>query len=97
MVAAMSCVEKVLNHPSLRIELSQGEDGYVVAECLDISGCMSQGATREEALENIVDAISACLDVITGDVSAKLKLATAVRSDSNCYRLSLTTSELSPA
>jgi predicted RNase H-like HicB family nuclease len=29
-----------------------GEDGYIVAECLEIPGCLSQGKTKEEALHS---------------------------------------------
>jgi len=29
------------------------EDGVWIAECPSIPGCVSQGATKEEALENI--------------------------------------------
>lgn len=45
------------------------EDGevYFVAECLEISGCVSQGATQEEAEINIMDAIRACLSVMVMD------------------------------
>lgn len=41
--------------------LEQGEDGYIVAECPSLPGCISQGKTREEALENIKDAIQGIL------------------------------------
>jgi predicted RNase H-like HicB family nuclease len=34
-----------------------GEDGYWVVECPSLPGCISQGITKEEALENITDAI----------------------------------------
>ena len=34
-----------------------------VSECPAIPGCISQGQTQEEALENIADAIAACLEV----------------------------------
>lgn len=47
----------------LTIVFRQGEDGYVVAECLQIPGCMSQGRTQNEALSNIIDAIESCLAV----------------------------------
>lgn len=36
------------------------EDGGYVVECLDIPGCLSQGETRDEAVENIKDAIKEC-------------------------------------
>ena len=34
-----------------------GEDGYWVAECPSLSGCISQGKTRQEAIANIKEAI----------------------------------------
>ena len=34
-----------------------GEDGYFVAECPSLPGCISQGSTREEAITNIKEAI----------------------------------------
>jgi predicted RNase H-like HicB family nuclease len=37
-------------------------DGWIVAECPVIPGCISQGRTREEALENIREAIELCLE-----------------------------------
>lgn len=45
------------------VALEPGEDGYIIAECPAIPGCMSQGRTQEEALENIKDAILACLEM----------------------------------
>jgi predicted RNase H-like HicB family nuclease len=35
-----------------------GEDGYWVVECPSLPGCISQGKTREEAIQNIKEAIS---------------------------------------
>jgi len=46
----------------LPIILTPGEDGYLVAECPVIPGCISQGRTREEALRNIREAIELCLE-----------------------------------
>lgn len=34
-----------------------GEDGYWVAECPSLPGCISQGNTKQEALANIKEAI----------------------------------------
>lgn len=34
-----------------------GEDGYYVAECPSLPGCISQGTTKEEAIINIKEAI----------------------------------------
>ena len=41
----------------LPVVLRPGEDGWIVAECPVIPGCISQGRTREEALANIREAI----------------------------------------
>jgi len=35
----------------------RGEDGYWVAECPSLPGCISQGKTKEEAVTNIREAI----------------------------------------
>ncbi|MEH2034095.1 MAG: type II toxin-antitoxin system HicB family antitoxin [Nostoc sp.] len=43
--------------------LDRDEDGVWIVECPSIPGCISQGQTREEALENIKDVIAACLEV----------------------------------
>ena len=44
-----------------RIFIEQDEDGWFVAECQNLPGCISQGKTRREALANIMDAISGYL------------------------------------
>lgn len=36
----------------------RGEDGYWVVEVPSLPGCVSQGQTRQEALENIREAIA---------------------------------------
>jgi predicted RNase H-like HicB family nuclease len=46
----------------LPIILVPGEDGFVVAECPIIPGCISQGRNRAEALDNIREAIELCLE-----------------------------------
>lgn len=45
-----------------RVIISQDEDGVFIAECPSLPGCISQGKTREEALENINDAIKGYLE-----------------------------------
>jgi predicted RNase H-like HicB family nuclease len=45
------------------VTLDRDEDGAWVVECPAIPGCVSQGQTRDEALENIEDAIRLCLEV----------------------------------
>ena len=45
------------------VTIDRDEDGVFVVECPSIPGCVSQGETKEEALENIKDAITLCLQV----------------------------------
>ena len=43
------------------VTLEKEEDGYIVAECPSLPGCVSQGRNVEEALANIQDAIEGTL------------------------------------
>jgi len=43
------------------VTLEQAEDGWLVAECPALPGCVSQGKDEEEALSNIKEAITAWL------------------------------------
>lgn len=45
------------------VTFEKDEDGWYVAECPAIPGCVSQGRTEKEALDNIRDAITGCLTV----------------------------------
>ena len=45
------------------VTIDKDEDGVFVVECPAIPGCVSQGRTEAEALENIKDAIRECLAV----------------------------------
>jgi len=45
------------------VTITKDEDSAYVAECPAIPGCVSQGATKEEAERNIQDAIRECLEV----------------------------------
>ena len=45
------------------VTLDRDEDGVWVVECPSIPGCVSQGTTKEEALDNIREAIALCLEV----------------------------------
>ena len=42
--------------------LTEGEDGYIVAQIPIIPGCISQGRNAEEALANIREAAELCLE-----------------------------------
>ncbi|MBI5485900.1 MAG: type II toxin-antitoxin system HicB family antitoxin [Deltaproteobacteria bacterium] len=44
-----------------------GEDGYWVAECPSLPGCVSQGRTRDEAVTNIREAIRAYVSALEQD------------------------------
>jgi predicted RNase H-like HicB family nuclease len=44
-----------------------GEDGWWVAECPSLPGCISQGKTREEAIDNIKEAIQAYIEALEKD------------------------------
>ncbi len=46
-----------------KIRLQKSEEGYSVW-CPGLLGCLSQGETQEETLENIKDAIQAYLEVV---------------------------------
>ena len=44
-----------------------GEDGMWVAECPSLHGCISQGNTKETAIENIKEAIKLYIDALKED------------------------------
>ena len=44
-----------------------GEDGYWVAECPSLPGCISQGETREAAIANIREAIRGYIRALEDD------------------------------
>ena len=46
----------------VKVVVQRGEDGYFVANCPSLKSCWSQGKTREEALENIREAIALFLE-----------------------------------
>jgi len=45
-----------------RILIEQDEDGIFVAECPALPGCISDGKTREEAINNIQEAIQGYIE-----------------------------------
>lgn len=44
-----------------------GEDGYWVAECPSLLGCISQGQSRQDAIANIKEAIDGYVDSLEED------------------------------
>ena len=47
-----------------QVLLTRGEDGWWVVECPSLPGCISQGRTRDEAIENIKEAIQAYIKTL---------------------------------
>lgn len=47
----------------VEVRLYQDEDQVWIAEVPSIPGCGSDGKTREEAIENVKDAVQACVAV----------------------------------
>jgi predicted RNase H-like HicB family nuclease len=45
-----------------RVLIDQDEDGYFVAEVPALPGCVSQGDSRQEAIDNIREAIAGYLE-----------------------------------
>ena len=45
-----------------RVLIEQDEDGVFIAEVPSLPGCISQGGTREQAIENIKEAIALYLE-----------------------------------
>ena len=47
-----------------QVVIYPGEDGYWVAECPSLPGCVSQGESRQDAIVNIKDAIGLYISVL---------------------------------
>lgn len=50
-----------------QVVLYPGEDGYWVVECPSLPGCVSQGETREAAVQNIKEAIHGYIAALEED------------------------------
>lgn len=50
-----------------KVVIYPGEDGYWVAECPGLPGCVSQGKDKEEAAINIREAIQLYIEVLEED------------------------------
>lgn len=47
----------------LFVTIDRDEDGVWIVECPSIPGCVSQGGSKQEALQNIQEAIQLSLEV----------------------------------
>lgn len=45
------------------VTIDRDEDGVWIVDCPAIPGCVTQGSSKQEALENIKEAIQLCLEV----------------------------------
>ena len=50
-----------------QVVIYPGEDGYWVAECPSLFGCISQGATKQEAIAYIKEAIEGYISALQED------------------------------
>jgi predicted RNase H-like HicB family nuclease len=50
-----------------QVIITPGDDGFWVAECPSLPGCISQGETRAEAISNIREAIEAYVAALEDD------------------------------
>jgi predicted RNase H-like HicB family nuclease len=50
-----------------QVLIYQDEDGFYVAECPSLPGCFTQGLTKEEALQNIREAIRGYIRALEED------------------------------
>lgn len=45
------------------VTLTPAEEGGFVAQCVEVPGAISEGETKQEAIDNISDAISRILEI----------------------------------
>jgi predicted RNase H-like HicB family nuclease len=53
------------------INVWNGEDGYLIAKCVELPAAMTQGKTRQEIVENMKEAIALVLQDIQAEVLEK--------------------------
>jgi len=56
-----------------KVVLEEAEEGRYVVYVPSLPGCVSQGETKEEALENIKEAIEVYLDIDDAEIEAEIK------------------------
>ena len=50
-----------------QVVIYRGEDEYWIAECPSLPGCVSQGKTKEQAIDNIREAINGYVAALEED------------------------------
>lgn len=63
---------------NIQVVVETGEDGYFVAHVPALKSCWSQGRTREEALQNIREAIDLYLEPDSDEVKDREVVELAV-------------------
>jgi len=58
---------------NIKVVVEHGEDGYYVAHCPSLKSCWSQGKTRDEAVNNIREAIALYLEPSPKELQGKDK------------------------
>ena len=77
----MNCPERItfinffpqFRYMKFKVILEEAEEGGYVVYVPSLPGCVSQGETREEALENIREAIEVYLDIDDAEIEAEIK------------------------
>jgi len=49
---------------TFRVRIWQGEDGYLIAQCVELPAAIAQGGTKDEALQNVKEAIGLVVEDI---------------------------------
>ena len=50
-----------------QVVLYPGEDGFWIAECPSLAGCISQGESRQEAIASVKEAIEVYITALEDD------------------------------
>ncbi len=62
-----------------QVELEEAEEGGYLVTCPSLPGCCSEGETREEALENIKDAVEGYLDTLHHQDNARTRTEVVIK------------------
>lgn len=68
-----------------QVIIYSGEDGYFVAECPSLPGCVSQGKTKEEAITNIKEAIGGYIAALKDDNLPAKRFSLFPITHTNCW------------
>jgi len=63
-------IKSVMN---FKVVLQEAEEGGYIVSCPALPGCHSQGCSMDEALENIKEAISGCLESLAEERTMQLE------------------------